>query len=140
LYYLLKIDINLDFLKLLAQHRSIRDSFTSRVKDTIYAVFGNELPYTDTHAIYLEIQEWKTKSSVRKCHAKLFKKIREDQPTTYMSKIIEKLWKTKKDAPKVQIAYAISICETYLDPENQIIQMNENVMKPKIIKNMVSLT
>lgn len=56
-----------------------------------------------------------------------------------MSKIIEKLWKVKKDASKIQVAYAISICETYLDPKNQIIQMNENVIKPKIIKNMVSL-
>ena len=118
MYYLLKIGINLDFfLKLLAQHRSIRGSFTSKVKDAIYAIFKNELPHIDTHATHSEIQEWKKKPSVRKCRARLFKKI-QGQPITYMSKIIEKLWKTKKDAPKIQIAYAISICETYLDPEN----------------------
>ena len=55
-----------------------------------------------------------------------------------MSKIIERLW-PKKDASKIQIAFAISICKTYLNPENQIIQINESVMKLKIILNMVSL-
>jgi hypothetical protein len=57
-----------------------------------------------------------------------------------MSMIIDKLRREKKSPSKVQIAYAISICETYLNPENQIIQMNEAIMKPKIIKNMVSFT
>ena len=56
-----------------------------------------------------------------------------------MTKIIERLWQERRNAPKIQIAFAISICQTYLDPTNQIIQMNEHVMKPKILKNMVSL-
>ena len=73
---------------------------------------------------------------VKECHNKLFKK---DQSTTYMTKIIEKIWKVKKDAPEIQIAYAISVCETYLNPENQTIQMSEVIIKPKIIKNLVNL-
>lgn len=56
-----------------------------------------------------------------------------------MTKIIEKIWKVKKDAPEIQIAYAISVCETYLNPENQTIQMSEVIIKPKIIKNLVNL-
>lgn len=55
-----------------------------------------------------------------------------------MSKIVEKLRREDKNPSKIQIAYAISICETYLCPENQYIQMNENVIKPKIAKNLVS--
>ena len=72
---------------------------------------------------------------VRECHSKLFKKISDDQPTTFITKIIERLWRERRNAPKIQIAFAISICQTYLDPTNQIIQMNEYVMKPKILKN-----
>ena len=56
-----------------------------------------------------------------------------------MSKIIKKLRRNEKNNPtKIQIAYAISTCETYLDPRNPIIQMNEAIMKLKIMKNLVS--
>ncbi len=55
-----------------------------------------------------------------------------------MTKIIEKLWKEKRNAPKVQIAFAISICEVYLNPDNQVIQISEQVMDSKIRKNLVS--
>ena len=56
-----------------------------------------------------------------------------------MTKIIEKIWRERQNALKVQISFAISICETYLDLTNQIVQMNEHTMKPKITKNLVSL-
>lgn len=55
-----------------------------------------------------------------------------------MTKIIEKVWKEKKNAPKIQIAFAISICEVFLNPDNQVIQMSEQVMDSKIKKNLVS--
>ncbi|UZO09511.1 uncharacterized protein OCT59_029732 [Rhizophagus irregularis] len=35
--------------------------------------------------------------------------------------------------------YAISICETYLNPNNQNIQMSESIMKSKIINNLQKL-
>ena len=44
----------------------------------------------------------------------------------------------KRNAPKVQITFAISICEVYLNPDNQVIQISEQVMDSKIRKNLVS--
>ncbi|UZO09899.1 uncharacterized protein OCT59_030111 [Rhizophagus irregularis] len=61
------------------------------------------------------------------------------KPTTYMSLIIDKLRKENKNPSKTQIAYAISICETYLNPNNQNIQMSESIMKSKIINNLQKL-
>lgn len=55
-----------------------------------------------------------------------------------MSKIIERLRREKSSPSDIQIAYAISVAETYLSPENPTIQMNENIIKPKISKNLVS--
>jgi hypothetical protein len=52
---------------------------------------------------------------------------------------VEKITERLRDPSKTQIAYAISICETYLDPSNQVIQMKEGLIKEKIIKNLVSL-
>ena len=40
--------------------------------------------------------------------------------------------------PKIQVAYAISICEIILNPENNIVQINEETIKQVIIKNYVS--
>ncbi|UZO15232.1 uncharacterized protein OCT59_006663 [Rhizophagus irregularis] len=48
---------------------------------------------------------------------------------------------TKASPSKIQEwkTYAISICETYLNPNNQNIQMSESIMKSKIINNLQKL-
>ncbi|GBC15900.2 hypothetical protein GLOIN_2v1883439 [Rhizophagus irregularis DAOM 181602=DAOM 197198] len=127
---------------LVQQHRSIRGTFTSRVKDVMYSVFeatGHKLPSINTQASPSKIQEWKSKAEVKRCYNNLFKKVKDGQPTTYMSLIIDKLRKENKNPSKTQIAYAISICETYLNPNNQNIQMSESIMKSKIINNLQKL-
>ncbi|GES88679.1 hypothetical protein GLOIN_2v1883439 [Rhizophagus clarus] len=124
------------------QHRSIRGTFTSRVKDVMYSVFeatGHKLPSINTQVSPSKIQEWKSKPEVKRCYNNLFKKVKDGQPTTYMSLIIDKLRKENKNPSKTQIAYAISICETYLNPNNQNIQMSESIMKSKIINNLQKL-
>ncbi|GES88424.1 hypothetical protein GLOIN_2v1735248 [Rhizophagus clarus] len=45
------------------QHRSIRGTFTSRVKGVMYSVFeatGHKLPFINTQVSLSKIQEWKT--------------------------------------------------------------------------------
>lgn len=56
-----------------------------------------------------------------------------------MSEIISKVRKgDKKKATRIQIAFAMSICETLLDPSNVHIQMKEEVLKEKLEINLVS--
>ncbi|UZO07822.1 uncharacterized protein OCT59_028094 [Rhizophagus irregularis] len=135
--------IDPEYVKLVQQHRSIRGMFASRVKDVMYSVFeatGHKLPSINTQASPSKIQEWKSKAEVKRCYNNLFKKVKDGgQPTTYMSLIIDKLRKENKNPSKTQIAYAISICETYLNPNNQNIQMSESIMKSKIINNLQKL-
>jgi hypothetical protein len=52
--------------------------------------------------------------------------------------IIDKAWKEKKNTPRIHIAYAISVCEIFLNPSNLIINMSEEVVKPYFTKNYVS--
>lgn len=107
----------------------------------MYFVFeetGYNLPSINTQASPSKIQEWKNRPEVRKCHNNLFRKVKDGQSKTYMSLIIEKLRKENKNPSKIQIAYAIGICETYLNPNNQNIQMSESIMKSKIMNNLVS--
>ncbi|GES96974.1 hypothetical protein GLOIN_2v1883439 [Rhizophagus clarus] len=134
--------IDPEYIKLVQQHRSIQGTFTSRVKDVMYSVFeatGHKLPSINTQVSPSKIQEWKSKPEVKRCYNNLFKKVKDGQPTTYMSLIIDKLRKENKNPSKTQIAYAISICETYLNPNNQNIQMSESIMKSKIINNLQKL-
>ena len=68
------------------------------------------------------------------CHNKLFKKIVVEEPTTFMSKILDRLFPSKKSAPKIYVAYAISVCEYILNPSNQQIQVSESTIKFLISK------
>ena len=56
-----------------------------------------------------------------------------------MSKILENLWKGgKKNGSKVQIAFAISVCEIVLNPDNPFVSINEDIINPFFVKNLVS--
>jgi hypothetical protein len=103
----------------------------------MYFVFG-DLPHINSNALPSEISGWKRNPIVKKCYKLLFKKTNDDDSETHMTKIINKIWKNKKDAPKVQIAYAISVCETILNPKILRIQISEQSVKPKILKYLVS--
>src|SRR5581483_2107465 len=103
----------------------------------MYFVFG-ELPHINSNAMPNEISGWKRNPVVKKCYKLLFKKTNDEDPETYMTKIINKIWKHKKDVPKIQIAYAISVCETILNPKILRIQISEQFVKPKILKYLVS--
>ena len=50
-----------------------------------------------------------------------------------MSKILDCLFPSKK-APKIYVAYAISVCEYILNPSNQQIQVSESAIKFLISK------
>src|SRR5213080_4292248 len=95
---------------LLAKHRSFRGSLTSRIKDALYTIFP-ELPSITSNSTPSEIRQWKGNPIVASCHNKLFKKIVVEEPTTFMSKILDRLFPSKKSIPKIYVAYAISICE-----------------------------
>lgn len=111
---------------------------TSRVKEAVYFVFNNKLPLINSNAMPSQIQKWKSDPLVKDCYDKLYRKITPGKSCTYMSKIIDKVWKDKRNVAKVKIAYAMSICETFLNPAIQYIQMSERLTKAKIVKNLVS--
>ena len=118
---------------LLAKHRSFRGSLTSRIKDVLYTIFP-ELPSITSNSPPSEIRQWKSNPIVASCHNKLFKKIVVEEPTTFMSKILDRLFPSKKSAPKIYVAYAISVCEYILNPSNQQIQVSESAIKFLISK------
>lgn len=105
----------------------------------MYYVFGtDQLPQINSNASPLEIQNWKKHPSVSKCYDKLYRQVNVENTNTYMSRIINKVFCNKKNEAKVKIAFAMSICESYLNPENPYIQITEKHIRPKINKNLVS--
>ena len=97
------------------------------------------LPPVNTNSTPSEISNWKTNAEVVRCHEILFKHDSLDGSATFMSKIIDKVWPIKKKAPKVHIAYAISVCEFILNPKNKKIQISEIPIKHKILKYLNKL-
>ncbi|EXX65651.1 hypothetical protein RirG_131230 [Rhizophagus irregularis DAOM 197198w] len=127
---------------LLAKHRSARGSLASKVKDIMYVVFKEfnlpTIPAVNTALKESEIRKWKGSPAVKNCYGNLFKKIKNPDPETYMSRILQIL-KGKNQLSNMQIAYAISICEIILNPKNLHIQVTESVIKPVLTKNLVSI-
>ncbi|GET57935.1 hypothetical protein GLOIN_2v1775615 [Rhizophagus irregularis DAOM 181602=DAOM 197198] len=128
---------------LLAKHRSAWGSLASKVKDIMYVVFKEfnlpTIPAVNTALKESEIRKWKGTPAVKNCYGNLFKKIKNLDPETYMSRILQIL-KGKNQLSNMQIAYAISICEIILNLKNLHIQVTESVIKPVLTKNLKKIT
>ena len=108
------------------------------IKKAVFSVFGEEqLPTIDTQAGPSEIRQWKTDPSIRRCYNKLFATIKADTQTTYMARVLEKVWPDSSKASDTHIAYAISVCKTLLDPSIDGIQITSSI-ESKIKRNMIS--
>ncbi|RHZ84781.1 hypothetical protein Glove_75g56 [Diversispora epigaea] len=115
---------------------SLRGTLCARVKTAIFENFSNMLPPISNVAKASEIAAWKKKLAVSNCFRKLFEKIEDDENDTYMTKIIKNVWPKKKNIPNLQIAWAISISEIFLNPKNEVIKMSEEIIQPALARNL----
>jgi hypothetical protein len=99
-------------------------------------VFKNIPPINSTFK-ESEVKEWKLNPKVKKSYDILFKKSSRTRKT-YMSKIVNNIWKDKKNISKVQIAYALSVCKIFLDPQVPFIIAKEEILKPMFLENLVN--
>ncbi|RHZ79625.1 hypothetical protein Glove_143g89 [Diversispora epigaea] len=116
--------------------RSFKGTLCARVKTAIFENFSNMLPPISNVAKASEIAAWKKKLVVSNCFRKLFEKIEDDKNDTYMTKIIKNVWSKKKNIPNLQIAWAISISEIFLNPKNEVIKMSEEIIQPALARNL----
>ncbi|RHZ45869.1 hypothetical protein Glove_645g22 [Diversispora epigaea] len=116
--------------------RSLRGTLCARVKTAIFENFSNMLPPISNVAKASEIVTWKKKLAFSNCFRKLFEKIEDDENDTYMTKIIKNVWPKKKNIPNLQIAWAISISEIFLNPKNEVIKMSEEIIQPALARNL----
>ena len=131
----------LHFKQLRRKHRSLRGTLTSRIKEALFSVFGeNLLPSINTSATPKEIYNWKKSELVNSCYNKIFSTIDPigNPKVTYMSRILEKVWPSAKCTPNIHIAYAIGVCTTLLNPHNDNIQISQSNLKSQTKKYLVS--
>src|SRR5213082_2982876 len=95
-------------------------------------------PPVNTNSTPSEISNWKINAEVVRCHEILFKHDSLDGSATFMSKIIDKVWPIKKKAPKVHIAYAISVCEFILNPKNKKSKYLNSQLNIKYLNKLVN--
>ncbi|CAB4446636.1 unnamed protein product [Rhizophagus irregularis] len=120
------------FPQLLDKHRSHRGTLSSRIKDTMFAIFGDDqLPPINSSATPEKISIWKKSQEVRNCYKKL---------NTHMEKILVKLYGPDKEKrSEVQVAFAMALVEEILNPQKNHLKISEVLMQLKIEKYLNKL-
>lgn len=119
-------------------HRSYRGTLASRIRDAMFSVFGeSRLDPINTTSTATEISAWKRSEKTAKCYKRLFLPLKDSQETSFMSRILEKLW-PRSDCTEEHAAFAISVCECVLNPNNDSILINEYAMKDFLLANKVN--
>ena len=109
----------------------------SKVRDAMFSVFGEGyLDTINTNASPAEILAWKQSQKTAECFENLHK-CPKGEEQSMMARILEKVW-PKGDASDKQVAFAITIYQMVLNPNNESILINEMLIKSKVKKNKIS--
>jgi len=94
----------------------------------MFSIFGEKnLPSIKSNASPTDILAWKRKSEIATCYGNLFKPMDNDDNSA-LSCILQKVF-PNSDA---QIAFAIAICTTFLNPKYKYINAKESTMRQKV--------
>jgi hypothetical protein len=122
----------------LEKHRLLRSTLTTKIKDSLFFIFGDQLESINNKAALEKVLDWKRSDKTKLCYKRLFEKIADNSEDTYMSRILSKIWPSG-NATHEQVAYAIAICQTVLDPICEKITISEDLVKSKIARNLVNI-
>lgn len=85
-----------------------------------------------------EIKAWKSLPMVKRCYELLHSKPENDE-TTWCGKIINETWQDTSKVSKEQIAFVIAICESFLNPNNEILKNDNKFLSKRLKRNLVSI-
>ncbi|RHZ45551.1 hypothetical protein Glove_670g2 [Diversispora epigaea] len=114
--------------------QNLRSNLSTKVKASIFKIF-DKLPPINSNATAAEITAWKRSPIVLECYKKLFTEI-ENTSEKYIVRIIKNAWPKKEFIPDSHTAWCVSIAEILLNPNNEYIQITEDVVQPFVEKNL----
>ena len=105
----------------------------------MFSVFGEgRLDPINTNLTSSEITAWKKSPKTAKAFGNLFKRIRNNEDFTYMTRIFEKVW-AKSEISDEQSAFAIAVCKTVINSTIESIKLDKGTIKQQISLNKINL-
>ncbi|RHZ85205.1 hypothetical protein Glove_70g9 [Diversispora epigaea] len=114
--------------------RNLRSNLSTKVKASIFKIF-DKLPPINSNATAAKITAWKRSPIVLECYKKLFTEIK-NTFEKYIVRIIKNAWPKKEFIPDSHTAWCVSIAEILLNPNNEYIQITEDVVQPFVERNL----
>lgn len=104
----------------------------------MFSVFGEGLlDPINKKASAENVLEWKRSKKTKACYKLLLDKMNNSEDT-YMEQILQKIWPSG-EATNYQIAFAISVCQAVLNPNNNTLSVSEDIVKRELAKNLVCI-
>ena len=109
----------------------------TQIRKCLFSVFRN-LPQINVKAAPSKIKTWKELRVVKECYEKLHSKLADDDDETWCGKIVHEIWGDSSPSNE-QIAFAVSVCESFLNPNNEALKTDSKYLNKKLKKNIVSI-
>ncbi|CAG8525468.1 10607_t:CDS:1, partial [Scutellospora calospora] len=117
---------------------SLWGTLTNKIKSSTFFIFENLLEPINIKASSETVLKWKRSEQTKVCYKQLFNEVENNSDETYMSQILKRIWPSG-DASKENIAYAIAITQTMLNPKYDKIMMSDTAVKNLIKKNLICI-
>jgi type III secretory pathway component EscR len=118
--------------------RALRGTLTTKIKTSIFFVFGNLLEPINNTASSVAVRNWKASDKTKECYKMLFEAVEEGSEETYMARILKKTW-PNEDASTENVAYAIAVAQTILNPGYDKVTILDKDVKKLLARNLVCI-
>lgn len=110
----------------------------TQIRKSLFSVFRN-LPKINVKAAPSKIKTWKELQAVKECYEKLHSKITDGDEETWCGKMIHETWGDSQKPSNEQVAFAVSVCESFLNPNNEVLKTDSKYLNKRLKKNIVSI-
>ena len=87
-----------------------------------------------------KMKEWKELPIIKECYEKLYSKVTDDnEDETWCGKIINEMWKDTSKVSNEQIAFVVTLCESFLNSNNEDIKNDKKYLRKRLKRNLVSI-
>ena len=118
--------------------RLLRSTLTTKIKDSMFSIFGNLLDPINTKAKPEEVLNWKRSEKTKNCFKLLFARVANssDENDTYVVRILNRIWPSGETTDH-KTAYAMAVCQSILSPNYEKLMISEDIVKEDLERYQV---
>ena len=118
--------------------RLLQSTLTTKIKDSMFSIFGNLLDPINTKTKSEEVLNWKRSEKTKNCFKLFFARVANssDKNDTYVVRILNRIWPSGETTDH-KTTYTMAVYQSILSPNYEKLTISEDIVKEDLERYQV---